>query len=113
MLKYAERYCICNPQNVFANTDAAYVFAYSVVMLQTDAHNDQVKNKMTVEEFKRNSRGINDEKDLPAEFVAEIYENVVNNEFKLKGNDEDVEAGMAGRGRASRAGAGCRGWTPS
>ena len=109
MLKYAERYCICNPQNVFANTDAAYVFAYSVIMLQTDAHNDQVKNKMTVEEFKRNNRGINDEKDLPAEFVAEIYENVVNNEFKLKGNDEDVEAGDGGEGEGKQSRSGLPG----
>ena len=89
MLKYAERYCICNPDTAFANTDAAYVFAYSVIMLQTDAHNPQVKNKMTVDEFKKNNRGINDEKDLPEEFLTEIYENVVNNEFKLKGNDVD------------------------
>ena len=89
MLKYAERYCICNPENIFANTDAAYVFAYSVIMLQTDAHNAQVKNKMTMEEFKKNNRGINDEKDLPGEFLSEIYENVVNNEFKIKGDDSN------------------------
>ena len=89
MLKYAERYCICNPDNAFANTDAAYVFAYSVIMLQTDAHNPQVKNKMTVEEFKKNNRGINDEKDLPEEFLTEIYQNVVKNEFKLKGDEVD------------------------
>ncbi|QDZ20210.1 Sec7 domain-containing protein [Chloropicon primus] len=89
MLKYAERFCICNPNTAFANTDAAYVFAYSVIMLQTDAHNDQVKQKMTLEEFKKNNRGINEEKDLPEEFLTEIYQNVVTNEFKLKGDDGD------------------------
>jgi brefeldin A-inhibited guanine nucleotide-exchange protein len=88
MEKYAERYCICNPENAFANTDAAYVFAYSVIMLQTDAHNPGVKFKMTVDEFKKNNRGINDEKDLPEDFLAEIYHNVVNNEFKMKGEDD-------------------------
>lgn len=28
--------------NVFANEDAAYILAYSVIMLNTDRHNNQV-----------------------------------------------------------------------
>lgn len=44
--KYAERYVNCNA-DFFKSADVAYVLAYSVVMLNTDAHNPQVKNKMT------------------------------------------------------------------
>lgn len=45
MEKFAERYCKCNPM-AFTSADTAYVLAYSVIMLNTDAHNDLVKNKV-------------------------------------------------------------------
>lgn len=41
MEKFAERYVKCNPTS-FKKADVAYVLAYSVVMLNTDAHNPQV-----------------------------------------------------------------------
>lgn len=45
MEKFAQRYCKCNP-NSFTSADAAYVLAYSVIMLNTDAHNSMVKDKV-------------------------------------------------------------------
>lgn len=45
MEKFAERYCKCNAK-VFTSADTAYVLAYSVIMLNTDAHNPMVKNKV-------------------------------------------------------------------
>ena len=47
MEKFAERYCKCNP-NSFKNAEAAYVLAYSVILLNTNAHNRMVKNKVSV-----------------------------------------------------------------
>ncbi|KAJ8522993.1 hypothetical protein ONZ45_g481 [Pleurotus djamor] len=47
MLKFAERYIAGNPQSEFANADGAYVLAYSVILLNTDAHNPQIKKRMT------------------------------------------------------------------
>ncbi|KAL2512582.1 Brefeldin A-inhibited guanine nucleotide-exchange protein 1 [Abeliophyllum distichum] len=44
MEKFAERYCKCKP-NSFTSADAAYVLAYSVILLNTDAHNSMVKDK--------------------------------------------------------------------
>ena len=41
MEKFAERYVSCNPES-FKSADVAYVLAYSVIMLNTDAHNAQV-----------------------------------------------------------------------
>lgn len=84
MLKFAERYISGNP-NAFANADTAYVLAYSVIMLNTDAHSDKLKGKprMTREEFIRNNRGINDNKDLPEEYLNGIYEEIQNNEIVL------------------------------
>ena len=45
MEKFAERYCKCNPDS-FTSADTAYVLAYSVIMLNTDAHNTMVKDKV-------------------------------------------------------------------
>lgn len=83
MEKFAERYCKCNPE-AFSSADTAYVLAYSVILLNTDAHNPQVKNKMSKAEFLRNNRGINDGKDIPEEFMSALYDRIVKNEIKLK-----------------------------
>ena len=45
MEKFAERYCKCNSK-AFISADTAYVLAYAVIMLNTDAHNPMVKNKV-------------------------------------------------------------------
>lgn len=45
MEKFAERYCKCNPK-AFTSADTAYVLAYSVIMLNTDAHSPMVKSKV-------------------------------------------------------------------
>lgn len=41
MEKFAERFVKCNPGS-FKSADVAYVLAYSVILLNTDAHNPQV-----------------------------------------------------------------------
>jgi len=83
MLKFAGRYLHCNP-NSFANADTAYILAYSVIMLNTDAHSPQVKNRMTKQDFIKNNRGINDGSDLPEDYLIEIYNEIYTNEIVLK-----------------------------
>ncbi|KAL6604512.1 hypothetical protein ACP70R_042939 [Stipagrostis hirtigluma subsp. patula] len=82
MEKFAERYCKCNP-NSFTSADTAYVLAYSVIMLNTDAHNTMVKDKMSKSDFIRNNRGIDDGKDLPEDYLSTLYEQIVKNEIKM------------------------------
>ena len=91
MEKFAERYCLCNPE-AFLSADVAYVLAYSVILLNTDAHNPQIKakDKMTLEGFLKNNRGINDGKDLPEEFLSAVYNSIVTNEIKMTGGAEDM-----------------------
>ena len=85
MEKFASRYVECNPnQNIFASADAAYVLAYSVIMLTTDLHSTHVKKKMTKEEFIKNNSGINESADLPKEYLSEIYEKIAESEIKIK-----------------------------
>ncbi|XP_014523031.1 brefeldin A-inhibited guanine nucleotide-exchange protein 2 [Vigna radiata var. radiata] len=87
MEKFAERYCKCNPK-AFSSADTAYVLAYSVIMLNTDAHNPMVKNKMSPDDFIRNNRGIDDGKDLPEEYLKSLFDRISRNEIKMKENDE-------------------------
>lgn len=86
MEKFASTwYEISAADSVFASADAAYVLAYSVIMLTTDLWNTKVKKKMTCEEFVHNNRGINDSKDLPLEYLTEIYNSIEKEEIKMKG----------------------------
>jgi len=92
MEKFAERYLSCNPDS-FKSADVAYVLAYSVIMLNTDAHNPGVKNKMTKADFLRNNRGINDGGDLAGDFMESLYDRIINNEIKMK----DLDSALSGK----------------
>ncbi|XP_010503238.1 PREDICTED: brefeldin A-inhibited guanine nucleotide-exchange protein 4-like isoform X2 [Camelina sativa] len=91
MEKFAEHYWKCNPRS-FTSADTAYVLAYSVIMLNTNAHNNMVKDKihrngmvmqMTKADFICNNRGIDDGKDLPEEYLGSLYDRVVKEEIKM------------------------------
>ncbi|KAF6160227.1 hypothetical protein GIB67_018996 [Kingdonia uniflora] len=86
MEKFAERYWKCNTK-AFTSADTAYVLAYSVIMLNTDAHNPMVKVKMSPDDFIKNNRGIDDGKDLPEDYLRSLYERISRNEIKLKDDD--------------------------
>ncbi|XWS54428.1 hypothetical protein CRYUN_Cryun10bG0088600 [Craigia yunnanensis] len=94
MEKFAERYCKCNP-NSFTSADTAYVLAYSVIMLNTDAHNSMVKDKMTKSDFIRNNRGIDDGKDLPEEYLGALYDQIVKNEIKMNADSSVPQSKQA------------------
>ncbi|KAL5727977.1 Brefeldin A-inhibited guanine nucleotide-exchange protein 2 [Ranunculus cassubicifolius] len=83
MEKFSERYWKCNPK-AFTSADTAYVLAYSVILLNTDAHNPMVKNKMSPEDFIRNNRGIDDGKDIAEDYLRSLYERISKNEIKMK-----------------------------
>ena len=92
MLKFAERYMTGNP-TAFANADTAYVLAYSVIMLNTDQHSSKLKGaRMTVEDFIKNNRGINDNADLPTELLSGIYDEIAHNEIVLDTEREHAAA---------------------
>lgn len=101
VLKFAERYIAGNPGTTFANADTAYILAFSVIMLNTDAHSKNIKKgRMTKEQFFRNNRGINDGSDLPEDFMSEIYDEIQTNEIKMKDEIQEptvtVAPGLAG-----------------
>ena len=100
MLKFAERYVAGN-KGAFANADTAYVLAYSVIMLNTDAHNPQVKHRMTLQDFIKNNAGIDDGGNLPEDFLRAIYDEIQHHEIKMK--DETPAAPAAPQGGLATA----------
>lgn len=87
MLQFASRYLASNP-NAFAGSDTAYVLSYSVIMLNTDLHSGKIAKRMSKEDFIKNNRGINDNADLPDEYLIGIYDEIAKNEIVLKSERE-------------------------
>ncbi|KAJ8775298.1 hypothetical protein K2173_020302 [Erythroxylum novogranatense] len=79
---FAERYYEQSP-DILANKDAALLLSYSLIMLNTDQHNVQVKKKMTERDFIRNNRHINGGKDLPQKYLSELYHSICENEIQM------------------------------
>ncbi|XWS72348.1 hypothetical protein CRYUN_Cryun02cG0032400 [Craigia yunnanensis] len=94
MEKFAERYCADNP-GLFKNADTAYVLAYAVIMLNTDAHNPMVWPKMSKSDFTRMNATNDPEECAPTELLEEIYDSIVKEEIKMKDD-------AAGIGKGSR-----------
>ena len=91
MLKFADRFLKGSPAS-FSSADTAYVLAYSVIMLNTDQHNTQVKKKMTKQDFIKNNRGIDEGKDLPLELLESIFDEIQTNEIVMKDEQEDAKS---------------------
>ncbi|CAE7140397.1 unnamed protein product [Rhizoctonia solani] len=72
MEAFAKRYTDCNP-GLFASEDQAYVLAFSLMMLHTDAFNKNNKNKMTKTDYVRNTRMPG----LPPEVLDYFFDNIV------------------------------------
>lgn len=89
MEKFAERYCADNP-GLFKNADTAYVLAYAVIMLNTDAHNPMVWPKMSKSDFIRMNATTDPEDCAPTELLEEIYDSIVKDEIKLKDDDSSI-----------------------
>ena len=67
----------------FANQDACYILAFSTLMLNTDLHNPQVKHKMSLTDFLRNNRGINDGRDVDEAYLTRLYHSIRTREIVM------------------------------
>lgn len=82
---FADQFYEQNSGDIFASKDAVLILSYSLIMLNTDQHNPQVKKKMTEEDFIRNNRAINGGMDLPREYLSELFHSIAIHEIKLSG----------------------------
>ncbi|SMR48704.1 unnamed protein product [Zymoseptoria tritici ST99CH_1E4] len=81
---FADRYHECNP-GIFANADAAYIIAFSIMMLHTDAFNKNNKRKMQKQDYIKNTSG----QGLDPEILGCFYDNICYTPFVHF--DEDVD----------------------
>ena len=84
MQKFADRYTEAHP-DTFASPDTAFILAFSLIMLNTDAHSDQIPVKMTLDQFINNNKGIGaDGTNLPAALLTTLYHSIQANEIILE-----------------------------
>lgn len=85
---FAARYCACNPE-AYPATDAAYILAFAIVMLNTDAHNPltHAGMKMGENDFVNMVKAADATATLEDDVVASIYARVSANEIKMHGSD--------------------------
>ncbi|XP_030581076.1 Golgi-specific brefeldin A-resistance guanine nucleotide exchange factor 1 isoform X2 [Archocentrus centrarchus] len=70
----------------FMSNDAGFSLAYAVIMLNTDQHNHNVRKQnipMTVEQFKKNLKGVNGNKDFDQDMLEDIYNAIKNEEIVM------------------------------
>lgn len=91
---FAGQYHENNPQ-VLLDADAVHTLSFSLIMLNTDAHNELVKNKMTLAQFISNNRGINAGQDVPQPMLERLYAAILGNEIKMSGSGVNAEIGDA------------------
>ncbi|XP_055952129.1 Golgi-specific brefeldin A-resistance guanine nucleotide exchange factor 1-like isoform X1 [Argiope bruennichi] len=85
MEHFAEHWHKSNNQP-FANNDAAFTLAYAIIMLNVDQHNHNVKKQnipMTIEDFKKNLKGVNGGNDFEDSLLEEIYNSIKNEEIVM------------------------------
>lgn len=109
MERFAARYVNTNPEK-FPSEDSAYLLAFSLIMLNTDAHNPQVKKKMTKEDFRKNCRGINDGQDFLPEFLEGLYDNIVTNPIKMQGENTILFSQAEKKGYLTKQGGRIKTW---
>ena len=88
MEEFGAKYFNDNP-GTFSTADTVYVVAYSALMLYTDAHHPNLNSRMSLDEFIANNRGIDGGKDLPREFLVNLYNDITTKEITLL-SKEDV-----------------------
>ncbi|KAH7344650.1 hypothetical protein B0J17DRAFT_636338 [Rhizoctonia solani] len=95
MEAFAKRYTDCNP-GLFASDDQAYVLAFSLMMLHTDAFNKSNKNKMSKADYVKNTRMPG----LPSEVLDYYFDNIVFAPFIFIEDAADVngQRGFVDRG---------------
>jgi len=89
--KFAAKYYYDNQGIGFADADAAFVLAYSVIMLATDLHNKNVKVKMTFQQWVKNNSGCNNGGDFEEQFLRGIFDRISKSPLRTDDIPTDVK----------------------
>jgi brefeldin A-inhibited guanine nucleotide-exchange protein len=90
MEKLAAKYYNDNV-GIYETADIAYYIAFCTIVLNTDAHNQNVKNKMTVDKFIKMFKDIPACINLDPAIISEIYHIILNKPISLVEHEEAKE----------------------
>ena len=90
---FSANYFATKPTEI-ATQDATLVLSYSIIMLNTDLHNPQVKRRMTMEDYMKNLRGVNDGKNFAPEYLVAIYEAIRDTEIIMPEERDGTQQGF-------------------
>ncbi|KAF8421295.1 hypothetical protein EV426DRAFT_222858 [Tirmania nivea] len=91
---FANKYCSRDKPDEVHDADAVFVLSYAIIMLNTDQHSPKVKesNRMKLEDFTRNLRGVNGGKDFGMEYLRAIYTTIKTKEIVLPDEHDNQDA---------------------
>eukprot|EP01133_Synstelium_polycarpum_P007226 gene7226-8395_t len=68
---------------IFEDPDAVYILAFAIILLNTDGHSPAIKPTMTKPKFIKSLARINNGKDLPVDFVEDLFDRISADEIKM------------------------------
>lgn len=80
---FGSKYCKDNNTQDIDGEDAAYLLAFQSIMLNSDLHKAGIKNKMTLEQLKKNLKGTNNGHDFPNHLLEGLYNDIKARPFEL------------------------------
>ena len=63
---------------------SVYALSFGTIMLNTDAHNAHVQNKMTEKQFIENIHYTQGGEAIPSDFLSDLYDRIISDEIKFK-----------------------------
>lgn len=86
--EFANCYVQQNPGK-YSNADELYVLSFALVMLNSDLHNRNVQNRMTVKDFIRNTRHLLSASDVTDKELTEMYNEIQSTPFSFTNHSND------------------------
>lgn len=68
-------------ESVKPDKDSLLILSFSIILLNTDLHNPQIKRPMTLEAYRKNLRGLYNKKDFPEWYLTKIYNSIRDSEI--------------------------------
>jgi hypothetical protein len=90
---YCYENCIEKSSSIIENNEITYLLMFSIIMLNTDLHNPNIKmeKKMTLSQFLKTNlnygRDVNQTIPLPKEYLENIYSSINEHQIRTQGND--------------------------
>lgn len=67
----------------FKTQDSIFILSYAIIMLTTNLHSANVRDKMKKHEFIKQNRGVNGDSNFPGDFLSKVYDDVLRKELKV------------------------------